>query len=73
MFYCLCNVRTFPASHPALPAMEYGGAEAAGGRRKLGMCGMMAFAFAIFHFTALDAGKHVKYKDMDLIQGGEER
>lgn len=70
MFYHLCNVRTFPASHPALPAMESGGAEAAGWSRKLGMCGMMAFVFAIFHFIA---GKHVKYKDMDLIQGGEGR
>lgn len=53
--------------------MEFGGAEAAGGRKKLGMCGMMAFAFAIFYFTALDAGKHVKYEDTDLIQGREGR
>lgn len=53
--------------------METGSAKAAGGRKKLGMCGMMAFAFVIFHFTGLDAGKHVKYEETDLIQGGEGR
>lgn len=36
---------------------ESGGAEAAGGRRKLGMCGMMAFVFPVLCFRALDAGK----------------
>lgn len=74
MFYCSYNVKTFPASHPAPLARNLGVQKQLVEKGSWGCVEWwhLSSQFSVSH-RALDAGKNVKYKDTDLIQGGEGR